>query len=240
MIRVAICDDDKNICEELEDLLDEFKIKNMIGFDVDIFYKAGSLLKHISNDNRFDIIFMDIEMDGINGIQAGKIIRKNPISILTIIIYISSHKGYAMELFDIKPFNFILKPLDKKKVLSEFSSALKIISKDSDFYAFKSKSQHHQVLIQDILYFESYDRKIKIVTATEIYEFYDKLSEVKRKINNSLFILIHRSILVNFNHIRSSTYENVKMSNGTILPISQLKRKNVRNIMYMTNGVEDE
>lgn len=231
MIRVAICDDDIDICNDLEDLLHKYNVKSKIKFDIDVFYNAESLLDYISKENNFNIIFLDIQMEGISGIEAGSIIKKNPLDIFPLIIYISSHQGYALELFDQRPFNFILKPLDDEKVLNEFITALEYINNNTSLYKFKFNGQYHQVQIGEIIYFESIKRKINIVTANKTYEFYGKMEEIACQISNADFIPIHRSFFINYNHVRRFTYETIQMSNDITLPISQNKRKSVRSML---------
>jgi DNA-binding LytR/AlgR family response regulator len=85
------------------------------------------------------------------------------------------------------------------------------------------------VLISDILYFESSGRKVKIILKDgEVKEYYGKLSEVEEKLKKNDFFSIHKSYLINYNHVIEYTYEYVKMSNNEILGISQNNRKAVR------------
>ena len=79
-----------------------------------------------------------------------------------------------------------------------------------------------------ILYFESSGRKVKVVLKNEVNEYYGKLSEVEEKIKNDDFFFIHKSYLINYNHVIEYSYEYVKMSNNEILGISQNNRKAVR------------
>lgn len=79
----------------------------------------------------------------------------------------------------------------------------------------------------DILYFESMGRKVKIVTVQETYEFYGRLKEVVKRLSED-FIVIHKSFVINTQQVLRYTYEMVEMTNGMILVISQIKRKQVR------------
>lgn len=82
--------------------------------------------------------------------------------------------------------------------------------------------------MKDILYFESDGKKVKIVLLDQTHEFYSKLLEIEEELDNQDFIYIHKSYLVNYYHVIEYQYDHVKMSNKTILPISQQHRKSVR------------
>ena len=178
--------------------------------------------------NHFNIIFLDIELREINGVEVGKKIREEFNDELTQIVYISAKDSYAMDLFDIRPLNFLVKPLKTEKIESVLKTAKKILGTSNQYYEYKIGNVNFNVLLNDILYFESSGRKVKIILKDDVNEYYGKLSEVEEKLKNSDFFFIHKSYLINYNHVIEYTYEYVKMSNNEILGISQNNRKAVR------------
>lgn len=226
MLKIAICDDDKALCIQLKAMLNEI-IENT-DTNIYIFYTGEELCNLLINGSRFDIIFLDIELCEINGVEVGKKIRNELNDELTQIIYISAKDSYAMELFDIRPLNFLVKPLKKEKIESVLKTAKRIMLSSNQYYEYKIGNVNFNILISDILYFESSGRKVKIILNDDINEYYGKLSEVEEKIKNNDFFFIHKSYFINYNHVIEYTYEYVKMSNNEILGISQNNRKAVR------------
>ena len=160
--------------------------------------------------------------------EVGKKIREELNDELTQIVYISAKDSYAMELFDIRPLNFLVKPLKKEKIESVLKTARKVLGSNNQYFEYKIGNVNFNVSISDVLYFESSGRKVKIILKDDEKEYYGKLSEVEKKLKNSDFFSIHKSYLINYNYVIEYTYEYVKMSNNEILGISQNNRKAVR------------
>lgn len=228
MLRIAICDDEEIICRQLEDMLFEMEKKINQEIETEVYYSGEELCNFLFKGNQYDIIFLDIELNQINGVEVGKKIREELKDELTQIVYISCKESYAMELFEVRPLNFIIKPFDKEKIEFVLIKAVKLLDKENNFFEYKNGNVTFSVPIKDILYFESHGRKVNMVLRDETKSFYGKLSLVEEQINNKDFIMIHKSYLINFNFCLEYTYEYVKMSNQQVLTISQNNRKAVR------------
>ncbi len=228
MLRIAICDDEKIICTGLEDVLYEIGKDINQEIETEVYYSGENLCDYLCEGNRFDLIFLDIELSNINGVEVGKIIREKLKDELTQIVYISGNESYAMELFEIRPLNFLIKPFSKEKLEEVLLKAIKLLHKENNFFEYKNNNITFSILLKDILYFESHGRKVNIVLSNETKSFYGKLSTVEEQIHNQDFIMIHKSYLINLNHCIEYTYEYVKMSNDEVLTISQNNRKSVR------------
>lgn len=228
MLRIAICDDDKTLCMQLESMLNEIIEETDETFEICIFFSGEALCDLLFNGNHFDIIFLDIELCEINGVEVGRKIRGELNDELTQIVYISAKESYAMDLFDVRPLNFLVKPLKREKIESVLKTAKKVLGSSNQYYEYKIGNVNFNVLLKDVLYFESSGRKVKIILKDDATEYYGKLSEVEEKLKNSDFFFIHKSYLINYNHVIEYTYEYVKMSNNEILGISQNNRKAVR------------
>lgn len=228
MLRIAICDDDKIICQQLEDMLADMEEENNEQFEVEVFYSGEELYRFLKKDNRYNLIFLDIEMRDLNGVEVGRKIRDEMNDETTQIVYISGREDYAMDLFEVRPLNFLIKPVSKIKVEAAVNKAIKILGESKHFYEYKNGNVNFSVPVGDILYFESDGRKVNIILMDDVKVFYGKLSEVEDKLRSQDFIMIHKSYLINFNHVVEYTYDYVKMSNKETLTISQNNRKAVR------------
>lgn len=228
MLRIAICDDEEIICRQLEDMLVEIGNRINQEIETEVFYSGEELFRVLFRGSRYDIIFLDIELNQINGVEVGRRIRDELKDEFTQIVYISCNEGYAMELFDVRPLNFMIKPLNKEKIQAVLTKAAMLLDKENKFFECKSGNVTFSVPLREILYFESCGRKVNMVLENEIKTFYGKLSSVERKVKNCDFIMIHKSYLINFSYCIEYNYEYVKMSNQEVLTISQNNRKAVR------------
>lgn len=222
MLRIAVCDDDNTICSQFESILSNLNVEKM---EIEIFYSGESLCQFMSNEVYFDIIFLDIELQIINGIEVGKKIRDEMHNETTQIVYISGKDSYAMELFETRPLNFLIKPLEAEKIEKVIKKVIELAAKSNQFFEYKIGRTQNKIPIKDILFFESYGKKVKLFTQGDVHEFYGKLSDIEQQLNNKDFMQIHKSYLVNYFHVIKYQYENVQMSDNTVLSISQQHRK---------------
>lgn len=194
-------------------------------FEVDVFYSGEELYKYIVKGNFFHLIFLGIEFNNINGIEIGRKIREERNDNITQIVYISVKESYAMKLFDIRPLNFLVKPLKKEKIEMVLKTAIMLIDNENQYFEFMTSRTHIRVPFKDIIYLESNRKKIKIIVKDEEYEFYGKLIDAMKQLPCRNFFQIHKSYIVNYSYIVSYQYDCIEMINKKVLPISQHNRK---------------
>ncbi len=230
MFKVAICDDDQAIAWQIEDVILKYSKKSYLKIDIEIFYSGESLLSYIEQDNQFDLIYLDIEMGGKNGIEVGRQIRKVMKDYTTEIVYISGKDEYDRQLFDVQPLHFIPKPINPNLIIEDLKLAIKRLRKETAFFKYNRGKNRFKVAVQNIVYFESVNREIKIVSTEKEDCFYGNMEEILAAVSNYQFIRIHRSYVINYNHVSVFKYDEVIMSNGNVLPISQSRRKQIRKL----------
>lgn len=225
MFKIAICDDEAEICTQIDDIL--IKRHDLSEFEIatEIFYSGGRLIASLQKDSDFDLIFLDIEMPGLNGLELGRIIRNELDNQTLQIIYVSGKESYYRALFDIRPMNFLLKPFTAQEIIADVKLAMKLSSRFNDVFSYKKAGQTRRIPIKSILYFQSINREIKITTTTGTDSFYGKLKDIGAQLKDYPFLLIHKSFLVNYDHIIEFGYDHVIVSNTDYLPISQSKRQ---------------
>lgn len=230
MLRIAVCDDHNSICSQVED----FAINTCNGLgiqcEVDVYYDGGSLCTAIENGELYELIFLDIEMRNVNGVEVGMKIREEYNNQLMQIVYISGKKKYAMELFRIRPFDFLIKPLNKENIEKVINKFLKTTNFWSEIFTYKKGHCSVKVKIKDIKYLESVGRKIILHLNDRKEVFYGVLEEVYTESlqKYDFFLFIHKSYIVNYDYVYSSEYSRLFLSDGEELPISQPKRKEIR------------
>ena len=234
VIRIAVVDDNEMIRKQVKRFLNTYALKNSVVFEIYTYEDGHLLTLDINHEMHFDLIYLDIEMPIQNGIQVGHWIREIAQDEWMQIVFISGKDGYDRKLFSINCLDFLSKPIcysDLERTVNRFR---KLTRRPEDVFTFQNNHVLQRVPIANILYFESTNRKVNIITTTDMLKFYDKLDNIESQVPTQFF-RIHKSFLVNYYHIRKFEYDNVIMSNQKRLPISQSKRDarlTIRNRRY--------
>ena len=233
MFKIAVCDDVASVCNELKIMIMDMK-NDLIckEITIDTFYSGEALIDNIKEENLYDLIFLDIELGKINGVEVGHIIREQMEDYVTKIIYISSKDIYDRQLFDVQPLHFLKKPIDSKKVFDDIQLAMKISEKENRNFEFKSFRNTIKVPYRDILYFESRGRKVFLVGTKNNYTFYGNIKSLE-EVLPKFFIHPNRSYFVNYEFITCFKFEELIMTDGSIIPISRNKRKEIRELQLI-------
>lgn len=237
MINIAICDDDK-MTSHIENLILNQAGKESIKTNRSIYFDGFKLIESLKQGAQYDLIYLDIEMKSMNGIQVATYIREQDIPI--IIVYISGYEKYLKELFTTEPFRFLSKPINEDDFNHVFMSAYQRICRKSEYFPFSYNKTLKKVLLKNILYFESCDRLIIIHHSEGTDKFYGKLNNVEMQIMSSKgrFLRIHQSFLVNFDFIKIMSFTNVELTNGLLLQISTERQKSIRTQFCSIAGYE--
>ena len=233
MFKIAVCDDVASVCNELKTMIMDMK-NDLIckEITIDTFYSGEALIDNIKEENLYDLIFLDIELGKINGVEVGHIIRKQMEDYVTKIIYISSKDIYDRQLFDVQPLHFLKKPIDSKKVFDDIQLAMKISEKENRNFEFKSFRNTIKVPYRDILYFESRGRKVFLMGTKNNYTFYGNINSLE-EVLPKFFIYPNRSYFVNYEFVTCFKFEELIMTDGSIIPISRNKRKEIRELQLI-------
>ena len=233
MFKIAVCDDVASVCNELKTMIMDMK-NDLIckEITIDTFYSGEALIDNIKEENLYDLIFLDIELGKINGVEVGHIIRKQMEDYVTKIIYISSKDIYDRQLFDVQPLHFLKKPIDSKKVFDDIQLSMKISEKENRNFEFKSFRNTIKVPYRDILYFESRGRKVFLVGTKNNYTFYGNIKDLE-EVLPKFFIHPNRSYFVNYEFVTCFKFEELIMTDGSVIPISRNKRKEIRELQLI-------
>lgn len=227
MYYIGICDDGENICTSIENMLLLCAREQNIQIDTNIWYTGEGLKSYLEAGSHLDILFLDIELFKMTGIEVGNYIRKQLDDMGMQIVYISGKSSYAQQLFKTQPLDFLIKPISQKQINDTMETAVRIIKKKEQRFEFQKGKEHYYVPMGDIVYLGSEGRKIKIVTSRAVYEFYGRLREAVKQLSED-FLVIHQSYIVNREYVFRYTYEMVELMDGTMLTISPANRKLVR------------
>lgn len=220
-IQIGICDDSEEDIRILSAALHAYNE----AFEI-LFYKDGQSLLDDFNEKEviFDIIFLDICMAGLNGIETAKKIRTDLRDVK--IIFISSSNDYYSEAYDVFAFNYIIKPLNREKLNQILDHALvSIANVRRQEVSFSYKSINYRIFCRDIFYLESRDKVLyfHMVDRTTL-QCYAKLDEILKQLPEEYFIRCHQSFVVNISHATemAEKYFRVGM---TVINISKKYQK---------------
>lgn len=216
-MKIAICDDELKITQQIAGMVR----KCLPDCEVTC-YRCGEDL--LTTQKTFDLIFLDIQMDGLNGIQTAKKIRSMDETVL--IVFITGIKEYVFDAFDVTAFHYLLKPVQIEKLQEILHKAERKITREKHCpkrqLLIKTREKSLTIDTNDILFLENALRKIVIHTKTEPIVVYGTMSEFEQKVGSG-FYRSHRGYLVNMAHISEYDTENIYMDNGEI---AYLTRKN--------------
>ena len=230
-MRIAVCEDNNIVAAFMEDYIASMDAENI---EYEIFTSGDDLIHYMERENvTFNILFMDIEMPGRNGIETSAYVREK--DKYALIIFITDHKEYVYEVFDVLPFRFLIKPVTREALNLVMKKAFEHFNLTKQVFFFKQNKTQLQVAFDEIIYFEGNLRKVRLVTTGGEYDFYGKISEVVKKLDGNLFLQIHNSYIVNMDQIRKISESVVLLKSGSALPISKKYREYVRqkHIQYM-------
>ena len=234
LYRIAICDDEPEICEQLSEILRSCTDVPELHLET---YKSGeALCDAVERGKQFDLIILDIEFPHTNGVDIGRAFRKELDQGETQLLYISGKQQYAMQLFDLRPLNFLIKPLDAEKVCECLKLAV-LLAKDSAVpFEYKYKKILHRIAYRQIRYFESKNKTVISHTVYGERVMSGQLSEVLRTEEIPLnFIQVHQSFIVNYDYVQNLGYQQLVLVDGTEIAISYPYRKKVQaNVQTLT------
>lgn len=231
--RVGVCDSDNNVCSLFEKEIREYFIRNGHVVEIFVWNSAEVFMKDVPLKISIDILFSDIELPGLSGIDLGKYIREECKDAGMHIIYISERTECALDLFKLHPYNFLIKPVCKEKICDEIENLFYLDKQNKRFFIYEYNRIRHTVPISDIIYFMSERKHIKIVCADRTEEYVGKLRDELKKLPSE-FVMIGQSYIVNLRHINQSNINSVIVGNGECLNVSRNYRKlfNTKMIEY--------
>jgi DNA-binding LytR/AlgR family response regulator len=223
---VALCDDEKiysdaqaRICRKILDSLN-------IEYQISVFDGSVNFLTSFAKEQkRYDLILLDIVMDGANGIELAKTIRESDKD--AVIIFITASREYTLQGYDVNALHYLMKPVDAT-ILERLIKSAYNDKFQSNYFIFKSGVQNIRISTKDIISLETTGRKVEITLQNETLQYSGKLTELLAELPNDRFVRCHQAFAVNINNIRELTRQDAIAVNGKKIPISRAFLKDVQ------------
>lgn len=228
MIKIAIVEDDTKCAEELNSFLNRYMIENNLPFGATRFSTADKFLERYENGD-YDLIFMDIEMPGTNGMEAAKILRKKDGEVM--LFFVTNLSQYALESYEVQAYNFMVKPIGYGDFVLKMGRAISRVTGDADnklilTYKNGDRIMERIVNVSDIKYIEVFDHNI-------IYHMADgdisgvrggSMKSVESRLAGCGFAMCDQSYLVNLKYITAVDKDEVHIGDD-VIKISRRRRQ---------------
>lgn len=222
-MNIAICDDELAYRQRIYDLVSSYGESN--AWQVHTYSSGEELLKAFQTVRRFDIVFMDIEMKEINGVDTMRLLHQQ--NSAALVIFVTSHVHYVSDSLRFGGFQFMVKPITDDAFHSSFDWALETYRQRHTRYEIRWRDMHTLIDHGDILYLEAYNRHLFVHTIDTRYECVGKLSEETAKLQPHGFVRCHQGFLVNMEYIKSIDKSHIELRNGQRISMSRQMRNQV-------------
>lgn len=218
-MKIAICDDNLNIVEEVRGLLEEYALSKNFPLDISTFNDGQAVLE---SDERFNIAVLDVEMPNMDGIKLGEALRKQNKQI--VLIYLTAHSQYLDSALNLNATRFFEKPIDKARFFNGIDNALERIDNSSISFYIRDDKTQVRISAENIVYVEIERRKTKIVTDEKEYCTTHTLDYFKGRLVSSVFAQPHKSYIVNLNYITAYERTGIVLDDKYKIPVSRSKQ----------------
>ena len=217
MLSVAVCDDEVieccNMARKIKDILEEVKIPCIIRQ----FQSGRELLQAMES---FDIVFLDIMMQDQDGMKTAKMLRERENE--KILIFVSSSREYVFEAYDVEAFQYLLKPVNDRKLKRVLQKAvLKTEKRSQEFIIVSRERQKKKLFLDDIYYFEIRGRVVDAHGAEGIFTYYEQIGELESKLRDKGFFRCHKSYLLNLKYVDGYNRQEAILENGEAIVIAK-------------------
>ena len=233
MICIAICDDEKHMSDHIRAMASDFFRKKNREIQLRTFLSGEDLLNY---DGQIDILFLDIQMKGMDGLETARKLRADKFR--GFLIFITVLKEMVFQSFEVQAYDYLVKPVDEKqfgKTMERLYASMQNASEDS---LLVQQGYERRIVPKDeIVFCEIIDRKIYLnLTSGEVVDYYERIENLETKLG-SHFFRCHRSYLINLKHLKGYKNGTACMDNGKEVPVSRLRSREFSGVVlqYMKN-----
>lgn len=224
-MKIAVCDDEKIFREMIIECLREVEIPGE-ALQILEFSSGEEVLNSYEKGKKYDLLFLDVEMEGISGIETGNRIREFDSNAL--IIFVTSYNDYVPGAFRVNAFQFLVKPVKQEDIQKELERAVERIRKNKDLYFIGNREGCGVVEIKDILYVDILLRCVSVHTVHGIYEKTGRLKEEIRILEPYDFVQYSKSGIVNKKNVVGIKGDELILKTGERIRMSKNYRADVR------------
>lgn len=237
MLSIAVCDDEVieccNMAKKIKEIMEEMKIPCIIRQ----FRSGGELLQAPES---FDIVFLDIIMQDLDGMKTAQIFRRKASD--RMLIFVSSSREYVFEAYDVEAFQYLLKPVDDRKLRRVLQKAVfKTEMRSREFIIVSKERQKKKLFLDGIYYFEIKGRVVDVHGPEGVFAYYEQIGELENKLRDKGFFRCHKSYLINLKYVEGYNRQEAILENGEKIVIAKRRYeefgREVLKVMRENGGV---
>lgn len=219
-LRIAVVEDESKQYEYVKKLLTQWSEQRGESIAVTHIASAEEFLMKYNQPDTFDVLFLDVYMKQMNGMELAKEIRKYEREVQ--IVFLTGVSDYVFEGYEIGAVRYLLKPIQQEKLTETMAVVLeKLKQKSDDYISLKYQGEIIRLLRSDIFYVEVYGHYLRMVTKTDTYEWKDSLQSMRSKLDTRRFMEANRSTIVNIEYVSKITREECLLEDGTCIHVSK-------------------
>lgn len=218
-MKILICDDEQQYVDRLKKYIEDFMHSRFVDFEI---HTTNNPQTIVEGDEIYQLAFLDIQMNEINGISLAKILKERNGKIA--LFFVTSYNIYQDEAMDLRAFRFFEKPLNTDRLYSGLEKAMEYIDESYiDFYVY-SDNEHKKVLADNVIYVERGNRRVTLVTTQGNYTTRESFDEWCDILQNTFFYKVHKSFIVNLHYITSYKYSEIYIQNNIRIPVASRRQ----------------
>ena len=240
-IRIACCDDEKQQLELYKTMFTNIEMRQDIKLNVEYFLSGNFMLERFQSEkNPFDLVYLDMDMDEKSGLDLAKEIRQNYHSDC-LILFLTNYPKYMQNSFDVRAFQYMIKPVQFDEFERKFNAARKYLEKDDKNRVVLKIDEDNVVFFTNEIYYiekEKSSKQFLVYLEDKCVVAKGVLSAIENQLLEQHFMRTHRSYLVNMKHIRRIQKNDLVLSNGNLVPISRRKEKELKQ-QFMRYAIQE-
>lgn len=225
MIRIAICEDEKETQCLIEEYLDNILKTIDIEYEIQKYSSGEDLLEGSLKD--IDILLLDILMEQMNGMDTARKIRE--VDNKMEIIFITSLIDYVQEGYEVRAYRYLLKPIELEELKKHILTCIKDIETNKNNYiVIKNKSNTYKIYLNEIKYVEVQKKDMLIHTVNKPFGVKYSLGKIEKDLKLDKFVRCHKSFIVNLSYVENIKPNIAVLESGEEVPISRYRYKEVK------------
>lgn len=224
-LHIAVCDDEALERQRIAELVDQIIPEEGLACRITSYESGTDLLSAIQNGARFQILLLDVMMDGLDGMALGTALREK--GDRTAIIFISSNLEMALRGYEVEAARYLAKPVDRERLREALMFCYRTRLEQKEILL-PTASGQSRILPSDLIYAETWERGVRLILKDGREETSLKISELAAMLPERQFVFCHRTILVNLAFIQSIRYCELELKSGATLPISKYRQSEIR------------
>ncbi len=240
MLRIAVCDDEITFLDILYNIIENYLENKKLEYTIDIFLSGKEFISGKNDITKYDIVFLDVNMDEMDGIQTAEIFRISCPN--TFLVFVTAFINYTLEGYKVEATRYILK--DSCNLADNVYEALDVILSKmqqlSKYIEYEFNIGRRKLYPEDIIYIESSLHKLAFHVNKDcesIYNIYMKLDDVEKDLSDRCMCRIHKSFLVNMRYAIHIERYSLRLYEGIQLPVAQKRFTEAKICFSQVKGV---